>query len=32
MEVAKGMKRKGYPLEDIMELTGLTSEQIKALN
>jgi predicted transposase/invertase (TIGR01784 family) len=31
-EVAKSMKRKGYPLEEIMELTGLTSEQIEALD
>jgi predicted transposase/invertase (TIGR01784 family) len=30
-EVAKSMKRKGYPLEEIMELTGLTPEQIAAL-
>jgi predicted transposase/invertase (TIGR01784 family) len=30
-EVAKSMKRKGYPLEEIMELTGLTSEQIEVL-
>jgi predicted transposase/invertase (TIGR01784 family) len=31
-EVAKSMKRKGYPLEEIMELTGLTSDQIEALD
>ena len=28
---AKGMKEKNIPLEDIVEITGLTAEQVAAL-
>ena len=31
IEIARNMKSKNYPLEDIMSLTGLTTEEINAL-
>ena len=31
LQMAKSMKAKGYPMEEIAELTGLSVEQIKAL-
>lgn len=32
IEVAKKMLSKGTPIEDIIEFTGLTSEEIKAID
>lgn len=31
VESARRMKAKGYPVEDIAEITGLTAEEIEAL-
>ena len=31
IETAKNMKKKGYPVSDIIELTGLSSSEIKRL-
>jgi len=31
LEVAKGMKAKGYPTIDIMELTGISAAEVAAL-
>ena len=31
LEVAKGMKAKGYPTIDIMELTGISASEVAAL-
>ena len=31
LDVAKGMKEKGYDIEDIVELTKLTKEEIESL-
>ena len=29
LEAARSMSEKGYPLDDIIEITGLTKEQLK---
>jgi hypothetical protein len=31
IDMAKGMKRKGYPIEDIVELSDLSKEEIEKL-
>lgn len=31
LELARRMKTKGYPMEDIIEITGLTAETISSL-
>lgn len=31
LEMAKGMKRKGYPIEDIVEISGLTQKEVEAI-
>jgi predicted transposase/invertase (TIGR01784 family) len=31
IEIAKGMKKKGYPIKDIIALTGLTKEEIEKI-
>ena len=31
LEVARGMKTEGIPIETIVKITGLTAEQIKSL-
>ena len=31
LEIAQKMKAKGYPIEDIVEITGLSPEQIEKL-
>ena len=32
IEIARNMKKKGYPVSDIIELTGLSSTEIKRLS